>query len=213
MADQFRRERIMKNFAYTQARRDYIQGLRGEREAQRLERGQARWQERFNRGPAQPPEQAAAAAPSTEPAATPPAAQPSTGNAYSPVGDWRRYVPQYPGFQFRQPSQQPTQTTSQTVSQPTTPSVPSAPAPDAGRSGISREENPAGYEQAEQNRRGFSSIQQEPPTPPPQPTTSTTVSQTASRPAQSTQPQPSSVRQDVARKSPTSRMAKPAGGF
>lgn len=213
MADQFRRERIMQNFAFNQARRDYIQGLRGEREAQRLERGQARWQERFNRGPAQPPEQAAAAAPSTEPTTTPPAAQPSTGNAYSPVGDFRRYVPQYPGFQFRQPSQQPAQTTSQTVSQPAATTTVSQGPVQGGYSGITREENPADYEKAEQNRRDFSRIKQEPPTPPSQPITTTTVSQTTSRPTQSTQTQSSSVRQDVSRKSATSRMAKPAGGF
>lgn len=74
MADQFRQQRIMQNFAYNQARRDYVQGLRGEREAQRLERGQARWQERFNRGPAQPP-QSTTPPPSSGKPVTPPSAR------------------------------------------------------------------------------------------------------------------------------------------
>lgn len=232
MADQFRLQRIMQNFSYNQARRDYMNNLRFDRDRQRMDRGQARWQERFDRGPAQPPQSTTAPSPSsTDQPVTPPSARDDWYNEPKPnemskSSDWRRFIPQYPDSRLTTPA---TQMPSSTV-----------PPPPAS------EQQPAGFGQIrpselDQNTRGGTPTETEqqrrdkneaemkrrmaaqgvPSDEQRLATARAEQERRGVRPNQNaspSQPSPqstatSSVRQDMQRKSATAPMAKPAGGF
>jgi hypothetical protein len=108
MRDDMNRARIASNFAYTQSKRDYMTGLRAERDTMRMDRAQQRWKDRFaeNR-PVTPPSSTPPSSGSTPPADTTsdearvnamrgPLEDRTSSVEKSSASDWRRFIPQYP---------------------------------------------------------------------------------------------------------------------
>ena len=113
MRDEMNRERIASNFAYTQAKRDYMTGLRAERDTMRMDRAQARWKDRFNRPESPPPQTPSQTSPQTAPQSNvgdesnpnfvgPPSSR--MPGASSSANDWRRFIPQLPNPNLMTPS-------------------------------------------------------------------------------------------------------------